>query len=426
MSFISFRPRKQAAHFAWAFVALALVSGITIGMNKVLVTLMALRLEASSWQIGLLIGAESFSMMLMSLPAGALISRYGARRVYGLASLGAMVLYPLVAHAANWYMAAGFLFLAGICIPYRVVAMNSSWLERLPEVGASRAGWYRGTLMLGIGLLGPLSGNLTADLFGVRGSYWITSALFAAMAAYGYGILAAARPHPHPEPEAGHASPPRGNGLGSMLAQLRNPVIREVCTFDGLAGIVRGFFGTFVVVVAVRVFHWSEPEAVMVMVVEGAMYVAVLLLIGPLALRLGEGRVFDLGHVCLLLGLAVLGLTRNGSWLFVGALLHALGQGFNQLVNIARIARVPGDKGHVSGLQTMVGMGGSFLGAAVGGLLSRGFALQDVFLLWIPVWLAVCPPVWRLLGRVLGKIAPGRRHAGAPVPASPGSDSSAP
>ena len=229
MSFISFRPRKQAAHFAWAFVALALVSGITIGMNKVLVTLMALRLEASSWQIGLLIGAESFSMMLMSLPAGALISRYGARRVYGLASLGAMVLYPLVAHAANWYMAAGFLFLAGICIPYRVVAMNSSWLERLPEVGASRAGWYRGTLMLGIGLLGPLSGNLAADLFGVRGSYWITSALFAAMAAYGYGILAAARPHPHPEPEAGHAHPAflgtsrKPLGPGALVSNRRFP-----------------------------------------------------------------------------------------------------------------------------------------------------------------------------------------------------------
>ena len=81
MSAIGFRPHERANQFAVAFVALSLTSGITIGMNKVLVTLLALRLDAESWQIGLLISAESLSMMLMSLPAGALIRRYGPRAI---------------------------------------------------------------------------------------------------------------------------------------------------------------------------------------------------------------------------------------------------------------------------------------------------------------------------------------------------------
>ncbi|MDR1647552.1 MAG: MFS transporter [Zoogloeaceae bacterium] len=380
----------RPGRFAAAFIFLSLTSGVTIGMNKILVTLMALRLDAEAWQIGLLISSESLSMMLMSLPAGVLIARFGARPVYAVASLAAMCLYPLVAHAPSWYAAAGFLFLAGVCIPFRVVSMNTSWLERLPELGTSRGGWYRGALMLGIGLIGPLAGNFAADRFGVRGSYWITSGLFAFMAVYGFLTLSRT------------ASPRRegmSRGLAAMLGQLRDPVVREVCLFDGMAGIVRGFLGTFAIVIAVRVFHWSEPQAVLVVVAEGATFVFTLLVLAPFAFRLGEKRMYDLGHFGLIAGLAILGLTRYGSLLFVGAILHALGQGLNQLVNIARVSRAEGNKGHISGLQTMVSMGGSFAGAAVGGLLSKGMALQDVFLLWIPAWLAICPGVRRLLRR---------------------------
>ncbi|MDR2166154.1 MAG: MFS transporter [Zoogloeaceae bacterium] len=386
----------RPGRFAAAFICLSLTSGVTIGMNKILVTLMALRLEAEAWQIGLLISAESLSMMLMSLPAGMLITHFGARSVYAVSSLAAMCLYPLVAYAPSWYAAAGLLFLAGICIPFRVVSMNTSWLERLPELGASKGGWYRGALMLGIGLLGPLAGNFTANRLGVRGSYWVTSGLFAFMALYGFLILSRT------------TSVNRHEGvfraLSAMLGQLRNPVVREVCTYDGMASVVQGFLGVFVIVIAVRVFHWSEPKAVMVMVAAGSMFVFTLFVLAPFAFRLGEKWMYDLGHAGMIGGLLVLGLTTHGNLLFVGALLHACGHGLNQLVNIARISHCPGHKGHISGLQTMVGMGGGFAGAAVGGLLSKGMALQDIFLLWIPLWLLICPGFRRVLQRGARKL----------------------
>lgn len=385
-------PRLSPGRFTFAFITLTLTSGITIGMNKVLVTLLALRLDAQPWQMGLLISAESLSMMLMSLPAGLLISRYGAGRVYGVASVFAMLLYPLVASAGVWYVAALWLFIAGVCIPYRVVAMGSSWLERLPEIGTRRAGWYKGTLTLGIALVGPLLGSLAVENLDVRRGYWITSGLFAFMAVFGYAILS------HRRSSASRTQSVRSNLL-SMLGQLKHPVVRQVCLFDGMAGMVRGFFGTFVIVIAVRVLGWTEARGVLVMVLEGSIYVAVLLVIGPLAFRLGQDRLYDLGHTTLIAGLLVLGLTPNGVGLLIGAVLHALGQGFNHILNIARISELEGDKGHVSGLQTMVGMGGGFAGAAVGGLLSQGVALQHVFLLWIPLWLAVCPTTWRMLGQ---------------------------
>jgi len=373
------------------------MSGITIGMNKILVTLLALHLNAESWQIGLLIGAESLSMMLMSLPAGIYISRFSARWVYGISSLGAMALYPLIGYSSSWYLAALFLFIAGICIPFRVVAMNTSWLERLPEVGTSRGGWYRGTLMLGIGLVGPLLGNLASSHFGVHGSYWITSILFAVMAFYGFSILS----HTRSMDDARSVS----GGVKDMLRYLTDPMVRQVCIYDGLGGMVRGFFGTFIIVIAVRQFNWSAQQGITLMVVEGATFVAVLLLLGHFVAKLGEKVTYNLSHGSLITGLLFLGLSSSVIGLLIGAVLQAIGQALNHLVNISRLAHSGKNMGHVSGLFTMVGMAGGFAGATLGGFLSKGFVLQDIFLLWIPVWLAVCPGFRAFIKNIFKKTA---------------------
>ena len=388
---------SQANRFAFAFVALALTSGITIGMNKILVTLLALHLKAEPWQIGLLIGAESLSMMLMSLPAGVFISRFGSRRVYALASLGAMVLYPLIAHADHWYYAAIFLFIAGVCIPFRVVSMNTSWLEQLPRIGVSRGGWYRGTLMLGIGLLGPVAGHWASDRFGVQGTYWITSGLFAWMAVHGFLILSETREQP--------SSRSVSAGVRDMLGHLKDPLVQQVCLFDGLGGLVRGFFGTFIIIIAVRQFHLSPQDGIGVMVVEGSVYVGVLLLLGALLSRLSEHQAYTLSHSSVVVGLLFLALSKDMFGLCIGAVFQAFGQAINHLVNVSRLARSGKNMGHVSGLLTMVGMGGGFAGATLGGFLSKGFLLQDIFLIWIPIWLVVCPGVRTQLARLISRPA---------------------
>ena len=65
-----------------SFVALAVTASATIGMGNVITTFYALHLGAGSFQVGLISGAQSFGMMLMTMPAGFIIAKYGARRVY--------------------------------------------------------------------------------------------------------------------------------------------------------------------------------------------------------------------------------------------------------------------------------------------------------------------------------------------------------
>lgn len=379
----------EAHHFTISFVVLALISGITIGMNKIQITLLGLHLNAAPWQIGFLSGAESLSMMLMSIPAGILIHRYGARNVYGISSIAAMLTYPLIAYAGNWYLASIFLFVAGICIPFRVVSMNTSWLERLNQIGKNKAGWYRGTLMTGIGLIGPVLGNMTTQRYGIHVSYWITSGLFALMSLIGFLILS---------PTVSHESTGSiKTSLINMFSDLNDSMIKEVCLFDGMGGVVRGFFGTFIIIISVRQFHWDTQVGVYLMIMEGTVFVSILFLFGSLVHKYSERLVYGLSHTALIIGLLFLGFGNGIIWLAVGAIFQAAGQAVNHLVNISRLAVSNKKKGHISGLFTMVGMAGGLVGASLGGVLSKGLGLQNVFLLWIPIWLLVTPGVRRFI-----------------------------
>ena len=119
--------------FLGGFTTLALISGVTIGLSKVVTQFFALKIGATPFQIGLIVAMESIGMVLVTVPAGFIISRFGARRVYAIASLGPMVVNLTLAFTsflgvASWVSLAASLLLIGLCIPFRIVSMNSTFL----------------------------------------------------------------------------------------------------------------------------------------------------------------------------------------------------------------------------------------------------------------------------------------------------------
>jgi predicted MFS family arabinose efflux permease len=49
----------------------------------------------------------------------------------------------------------------------------------------------------------------------------------------------------------------------------------------------------------------------------------------------------------------------------------------------------PGEKSQISGLYNLASMSGSVFGAITGGILTRFTAVQNIYLLWLPLlWLA--------------------------------------
>ena len=126
-------------------------------------------------------------MVLLTLPAGFVIARVGARRVYFLASLGPLLLNLAIPLFAHWTWLAVARLLIGLCIPFRIVAMNSAFLRQLRHIGRDKAGWYRGALTLGMGLLGPLLGNaLSGGSFTL--GFVVIGLCFGSMAVYSLGF----------------------------------------------------------------------------------------------------------------------------------------------------------------------------------------------------------------------------------------------
>lgn len=60
------------------------------------------------------------------------------------------ILFCILPWLPSWHWVALVLFLVGLCIALRVVAMSTVFLVRLPELGQGKAGWYKGTLTFGM------------------------------------------------------------------------------------------------------------------------------------------------------------------------------------------------------------------------------------------------------------------------------------
>jgi MFS family permease len=74
---------------------LSVVSGLAIGMGRIVPTVYVIDLGAGAAEIGAIGAAEALGKMIVTLPAGFLIYRFGARRVYSTATIGSMLFTAL-------------------------------------------------------------------------------------------------------------------------------------------------------------------------------------------------------------------------------------------------------------------------------------------------------------------------------------------
>jgi len=354
------------------YMALAMMAGTTAGMLRALSPVFAIHLGASNAQIGLISSLESLGMAAMTLPAGVLVSRYGPRIVYVIASLIITTVYCIVPWAHSWIVLGIGLGIGGSCMPFRIVAVSSSFLERLKELGASKAGWYSGSGTVGTLLVGPALATVLLTHSGTTAGYLGIAFLFACMGLGGTVILAR-RPPPGPTTTF----------LQSFVQSarlLRDPVVSAICTIEVSTGMVLAFFSAFIVVAAIRLVGLSEPAAISVRLFEGIVSVGTMFLGGFLIRHRPLVWFYRLSLVLIVGGFGLLSLAHSYFALVLATLLLGCGLGITSLINIIRLGATDVPKSRVASLQLFSSMGGGFLGALLGGLLSEYLGLQGMFL----------------------------------------------
>jgi len=370
---------QELRRFLVGFIGLTMLSGMTIGMNKVLATMFGLHLGVTNFQLALISSAETAAMAIGTLPAGRILARGNPKMLYAAVSLSLSGMFCILPWMPGWQWVAVVMFLVGLCIALRIVAMSTVFLVRLPELGQGKAGWYKGTLMLGIQFAGPLTGNYVIAHLGLTGGFYVSALMFAVLAVLGWQVL--------PE-QAGHRAQ-GGKDASSWRELLRLPVVRTTYLFEILASFTASSVGVFSILLAIQVLHWPQAHAVWLMAVQGLAFVLVLLGLGNAVLgSCHRDRIYGAAHLAIMAALLLLGLYPTTASYLAASVLLGLGLGVNALVNTSRIAHAPVDKARVSAHLTLFGMAAGTFGALAAGHLGDLVGLRNVFLLWPLPWLA--------------------------------------
>ena len=261
-------------------------------------------------------------------------------------------------------------------MPLRFVSLNTVFFEQLGSLGESKAGWYRGTHMLGMFLIGPLLGAALVSAVGVGWAYRAIAALFFVTIAVSPIVLSRYGSRPAQR---------RALGWDAIREQLHvlahDSEVRRVTTLEALTQATGSYFTFFIVVVALQVAGLGAGEASSLISAKGITYVVALFLLGGSVKRLGALRASLASFSCLALSLWVIGTSERPLWLWVGALGLGLGLGTIQIATLTRYAQIGARTGHgkASGLNALAGPSGGVFGNIVGGLLGRWLGQQMVF-----------------------------------------------
>jgi predicted MFS family arabinose efflux permease len=373
-----FHAGLAANRFLITFAVLASLMGTSVGMAQVSASLYAVELGSSATMLGLIAGSQSLGVLVMSLPVGMLVERFGPTRPFLLGTLLAGLTYATVPLWATpgWLLACTAAI--SFFMPLRFVSLNTVFLQQLQALGENKAGWYRGTHMVGMFLLGPALGARAVQSFGFAWTYRLIAGVFL-LTLFVSPIVFARYARP---PEATHAQ-----GFSAVRSQLgllfRDAELRTVSLIETVTQAAGAFFTFFVVVLAVSQAGATPTHASSFVAVKGVTFILALFALGGALKRLGPARAYGWSFLLIAASFGLLGVATDARLLWTGSLLLGLGLGSVQIATLTRYAQVGARRGYgrVSGLSALVGPSGGIFGNLLGGVLSKHVGLQSTFLL---------------------------------------------
>ncbi|MFT7773802.1 MFS transporter [Roseateles sp.] len=373
---------SENQRFLVVFALLSLSMGVSVGVAKIATALYALHLGAGPAQLGLITSGGLVGLLVMSLPIGFLVDRWGPRRLFVIGSVLGGCTYALVPLVPSPWFLLGATTAVGFFMPLRFVALNTVFFAQIRRMGEGKAGWSRATHMSGMFLIGPGLGALLVSHAGFAATWWLVAASFALTIAVSPLVMRAPVPPP---------APPSGSVAGSrtgLAALLRDPDLREANTIDFVSQAASQYTTTFVIVIALNRFGLEPAQASGLVTAWGGTFIGTLLFGGLVARVLPPLRCVQLGFMMVACSLLLLGSAGHAALLWAGMLLQGTGAGLVQSVNLGRIAQAGArhGQGKVSGLNLLIGPLGGLAGSVAGGLLGQHHGLQTVFFCFVPLY----------------------------------------
>ncbi len=235
---------RQDSRTLAALIPIAIANHTVLTGSRVIVSLDALSMGASPFTVGALLSLYAFLPMLLSVAAGRLVDRIGARRpmVVGSIMIGVAAVLPVAFSGLSALFASATLLGAGF-MAFQLAAQNTTGGLGGP---ATRAQNFS-LLALGYavsGFIGPLLAGVTIDHFGFRAAF----ALFALIPLFPLIVIRSRRlvlPGPHrPIADTPH---------GGTLVLLRHRTLRRVFAVTALLSLGWDLHTIFVPIYGARI-----------------------------------------------------------------------------------------------------------------------------------------------------------------------------
>lgn len=343
---------------------------VTLNAGRVLLSLYALDLGATTSDVGVVIAMLYIAPLLLSWPAGAMADRFGARWLFvlgstaGAAAMAAPVFWPAL--PALWIGAAGI----GVATAFaNVLGQNLVGVLSSPE---TRARNFSNYTMLGALTMftGPLLAGFAIDHAGFAlTSLLVSGVSFAAtvlMLLWGGMLPAGER---------------RSARSGNMLSTLAEPGMSRILVIGSIAQIGFDSFISFMPVYAHGVGLSASAIGAALSAFAVAAFLSRLVMMRCIA-AWGEGTVLAAGFLFGAAAFFVLPLFEAAVALLAISFVFGLFIGFSQPITMMLVfsASAAGRSGEALGLRLTVNNFMRVIGPALFGATARAFGLAPLFI----------------------------------------------
>ena len=347
-----------------SFLVLNIVSGTVGGAMQLVVPLYAMSLQASTVQIGLIRGISGIGMLLLVIPAGFLVDHFGSKKLFLTGSVsGTLSTLALILAKVPVAMIV-LMGLSGLFSSLKMTALNASFFRNLKNMGLEKAGWFKGSMSIGLTFLGPAFGAFLVKVAGFHSIF----VLLALLTLIPMGLVLFF----HNEPVKVGPMAELGEVVRSQLREFRQLIGRRALYLPLLTeSLSTSCFASFL------------------MMLEGGVFILTVFVAGPLITRLTQLQLYLLSVAVTVAGLV--SLTLSGAFLPIAAssVVLGLGLGLINLVTSSRIGRMEGEKGKIVALFAASVGAGISLGPMLGGVVGEYLGARNIFLAFIPLFLSL-------------------------------------
>jgi MFS family permease len=374
---------NKARGLASSFLILNILSSTIGGAMQLVVPLYAISLTATTVQIGMIRGISGFGMLLLVIPAGFLVDHIGARKLFLIGSLlGTISTLSMVMARVPLAMIA-LMGLSGLFSSLTITALNASFYRNLREMGLEKAGWYKGSISIGLTFSGPIFGAFLVK----AASFSTVFELLALLTLIPFALVFLFHKEPLRSGPKSSLKEVVGSQLRAFRLLLGHKSLHLTLFAESLSNGCFATFSTFIIVIAVQILHLPPTAASLLLSVEGGFFVLTVFAAGPIITKMSQFQLYLLSVVVSVTGLICVTLSSTFALMIMSSIILGLGLGMINLATSSQIGQMEGDKGKtVALLSASVGVGIS-LGPLMGGAVGQYLGTRNIFLTFIPFFL---------------------------------------